>query len=102
MQTPLQKKCNQRSSRECSIPTLQTLGKQEQARNKKLAKKHQKAQVQAQYQNPAKSNQATIDNIQRTGKKEQQANYNNMNRQARTTTTSKQQISAMQIKNMDQ
>ena len=62
------KKCNQRSNYRCSIPTLQTLGKQEQAGNKNPAKKHQKVQLQAQDRNPTKLNQATINNIQRRKK----------------------------------
>jgi hypothetical protein len=78
--------------------------------NNNLVKKHQKAQLQAQDRNPAKSNQTTINNMQRRKKqasttppgmtqfqsqlqKPKRANCNNTNRQARTTTTCKQEIS---------
>jgi hypothetical protein len=103
------KQCNNRSNCGCNTPTLQTLGKEEQATNKKPVKNHQKAQLQPQDPNPAKSNQTTINNIQRTKKQattsppgmtqfqsrlqvepqtcklqqDEQANKNNNNRQIR-------------------
>jgi hypothetical protein len=100
------KECNKRSNCGCSIPTLQTLGKQEQATNNNPVKKHQKAQLQPQDPNPAKSNQTTINNTQRTNKQAttsppgmtqfqsrlqnpKRANCNNTNNQTRTTTTGK-------------
>jgi hypothetical protein len=100
------KKCNQRSNHRCNIPTLQSLGKKEKKPNKTQTKKNQKAQVQVQDQNPTKSNQETINNIQR--RKEQAettppgtmlfqsrlqkpkcVNCNNTNMQVRTTRTCK-------------
>jgi len=62
------KQCNKRSNCECRTPTLQTLGKQEQATNNNPVKKHQKAQLQPRDPNPTKSNQTTINNIQQTKK----------------------------------
>jgi hypothetical protein len=49
---------------------MQTLGKQEQATNNNPFKKNQKAQLQPQNPNPAKSNQTTINNIQQIKKQE--------------------------------
>ena len=100
------KQCNNRSNCGCNTPTLQTLGKQEQATNNNLVKKHQKTQLQPQDPNPSKSNQTTISNIQGTKKQAptsrpgmtqfqsrlqnpKHANCNKMNMQTRTTTTDK-------------
>jgi hypothetical protein len=65
---PTVKPCNNRSNCRCSTPTLQSLSKQEQETNNNPVKKHQKAQLQPQDLNPAKLNQTTISNIQRTKK----------------------------------
>jgi hypothetical protein len=91
-----------RSNCGCNTPTLQTLGKEEKVANKRLIKNHQKAQLQPQDPNPAKSNQTTINNIQPIKKQAttsplvimqfqsrlqnpKRVNCNNMNRKTRTT-----------------
>ena len=64
------KECNKRSNCGCNIPTLQTLGKQEQAANRNPIKKHQNSQLEAYDPNPAKANQTTINNMQPRKKQE--------------------------------
>jgi hypothetical protein len=106
MGNQLRKQCNNISNCGCNTPTLQTLGKQEQATNNNPVKKHQKAQLHPQDLDPTKSNQTTINIIHRTKKQAttsppgmsrfqsrlqnpKRENCNKMNKQTRTTTTSK-------------